>query len=223
MLDVRIQHQFGDFTLDVAFTAPPGLTAITGPSGAGKTSIINAVAGLFRPDAGEVRFQGELLFGPGVFVPPHKRRFGYVFQDARLFPHLTVRQNLAFGAWFAGGAAEMGRVVDLLGIGGLLARRPAALSGGEKQRVALGRALLAQPRMLLMDEPLASLDTARKDEILPYLERLRDAGTPVLYVSHAPDEVARLATTVIHIRDGHLAPADNEQRAPHDPAMSQKS
>jgi molybdate transport system ATP-binding protein len=116
-----------------------------------------------------------------------------------------VRQNLAYGAWFAGGAADMGRVVDLLGIGALLARRPAALSGGEKQRVALGRALLARPRMLLMDEPLASLDTARKDEILPYLERLRDAGTPVLYVSHAPDEVARLATTVIHMRDGHLA------------------
>ncbi len=203
MLEVRIMHRFGDFTLDVAFNAPAGLTAITGPSGAGKTSIINAVAGLFRPDAGEVRFQDEVLFGPGVWVPPHKRRFGYVFQDARLFPHLTVRQNLGFGAWFAGGG-EMGPVVDLLGIGGLLSRRPAALSGGEKQRVALGRALLARPRMLLMDEPLASLDTARKDEILPYLERVRDAGTPVLYVTHAGDEVARLATHVVHIADGRL-------------------
>jgi molybdate transport system ATP-binding protein len=211
MLDVRILHRFGDFTLDVAISAPSGLTAITGPSGAGKTSVINAVAGLFRPDAGEVRFQGDLFFGPGVWVPPHKRRFGYVFQDARLFPHLTVRQNLAFGAWFSGGAADMGGVVDMLGIGGLLSRRPAALSGGERQRVALGRALLARPRMLLMDEPLASLDTARKDEILPYLERVREAGTPILYVTHAADEVARLATTVIRIRNGRVADDDAGQ------------
>jgi molybdate transport system ATP-binding protein len=205
MLDVRILHRFGDFTLDVAFAAPAGLTAITGPSGAGKTSIINAVAGLFRPDAGEVRFQGEVLFGPGAWVPPHRRRFGYVFQDARLFPHLTVRQNLAYGAWFAGGARDMDRVVDMLGIGGLLARRPAALSGGEKQRVALGRALLMRPRLLLMDEPLASLDAARKDEILPYLERVRDLGTPVLYVTHATDEVARLATSVLRVAGGRVA------------------
>jgi molybdate transport system ATP-binding protein len=204
MLEVAITHRFGDFTLDVAFSAPVGLTAVTGASGAGKTSIINAVAGLFRPDAGTVRFQGEVLFGPGVWVPPHKRRFGYVFQDARLFPHLTVRQNLAFGAWFAGGGGDMGRVVDMLGIGALLARRPAALSGGERQRVALGRALLARPRMLLMDEPLASLDTARKDEIMPYLERVRDGGTPVLYVTHAADEVARLATHVVRIAAGRV-------------------
>jgi molybdate transport system ATP-binding protein len=205
MLTVAITHRFGDFTLDVAFTAPPGLTAITGPSGAGKTTIINAVAGLFRPDAGEVRFQDQVLFARGTWVPPHKRRFGYVFQDARLFPHLTVRQNLGYGAWFAGGAADTGQIVDLLGIGALLARRPAALSGGERQRVALGRALLARPRLLLMDEPLASLDTARKAEILPYLERVRDLGTQVLYVTHAADEVARLATHVIHIRDGRVA------------------
>jgi molybdate transport system ATP-binding protein len=205
MLDVRILHRFGDFTLDVAFTAAAGLTAITGPSGAGKTSIINAVAGLFRPDAGEVRFQGDLLFGPGTWVPPHRRRFGYVFQDARLFPHLSVQQNLRYGAWFAGGARDMGQVVDMLGIGGLLARRPSALSGGERQRVALGRALLSRPRMLLMDEPLASLDAARKDEILPYLERVRDEGTPILYVTHAADEVTRLATTVVRIEGGRLA------------------
>lgn len=204
MLEVRVQHRFGDFSLDVAFTAAAGLTAITGPSGAGKTSIINAVAGLFRPDAGEVRFQGDVLFGPGVWVPPHQRRFGYVFQEGRLFPHLTVRQNLRYGAWFAGGDAGFDRVVDLLGIGALLARRPAALSGGEKSRVALGRALLAQPRMLLMDEPLASLDMARKAEVLPYLERVRDAGTPVLYVTHAGDEVARLATQVVQIAGGKV-------------------
>jgi molybdate transport system ATP-binding protein len=204
MLDVRILHRFGDFTLDVAFTTAAGLTAITGPSGAGKTSIINAVAGLFRPDAGEVRFLGDVLFGPGVWVPPHKRRFGYVFQDARLLPHLSVRQNLRYGAWFAGGARDMGQVVDMLGIGGLLARRPSALSGGQRQRVALGRALLSRPRMLLMDEPLASLDAARKDEILPYLERVRDAGTPILYVTHAGDEVTRLATNVVRIADGRL-------------------
>jgi molybdate transport system ATP-binding protein len=222
MLDVRVLHRFGDFRLDVGFTAPGGLTAITGPSGAGKTSIINAVAGLFRPDAGEVRFHGQVLFGPGVWVPPHKRRFGYVFQDARLFPHLTVRQNLAFGAWFAGAGSDMGPVVDMLGIGALLARRPAALSGGERQRVALGRALLARPRMLLMDEPLASLDAARRDEILPYLERVRDSGTPVLYVTHAADEVARLATTVIRIRDGRVVGDDAGQVPAPDHAMFQK-
>ncbi len=205
MLTVAITHRFGDFTLDVAFSAPAGVTAITGPSGAGKTSIINAVAGLFRPDAGEVRYGDEVLFGPGVWVPPHRRRFGYVFQDARLLPHLTVRQNLAYGAWFAGGAQELGAVVDMLGIAPLLSRRPAALSGGERQRVALGRALLARPRMLLMDEPLASLDAARKDEILPYLERVRDLGTPILYVTHAGDEVERLATSVVRVQGGRLA------------------
>jgi molybdate transport system ATP-binding protein len=219
MLDLAITHRFGDFTLDVAFSAPAGLTAITGPSGAGKTSIINAVAGLFRPDAGEVRLQDQVLFGPGLWVPPHRRRFGYVFQDARLFPHLTVRQNLVYGRWFAGGAGDLAQVVDMLGIGGLLARRPAGLSGGERQRVALGRALLTQPRMLLMDEPLASLDTARKADILPYLERVRDLGTPILYVTHAGDEVARLATTVIHIRDGRVT---EQVSAGSDHAMPQQ-
>ncbi len=204
MLTVALRHRFGDFALDVAFTAPAGLTAVTGPSGAGKTSIINAVAGLFRPDAGEIRFHDEVLFAPGVWVAPHKRRFGYVFQEGRLFPHLTVRQNLRYGAWFAGADGDLDQVVDLLGIGALLARRPAALSGGEKQRVALGRALLARPRMLLMDEPLASLDAARKDEILPYLERVRDTGTPILYVTHAADEVTRLATAVIRVAAGKL-------------------
>ena len=145
----------------------------------------------------------------GVFVPKHRRRIGYVFQDSRLFPHLSVRRNLLYGRWFArgdgGAAADLASVVDLLGIGPLLERRPDSLSGGEKQRVAIGRALLAHPRLLLMDEPLASLDEARRAEILPYIERLRDeAGVPILYVSHSVAEVARLATTVVILTEGKV-------------------
>jgi molybdate transport system ATP-binding protein len=142
-------------------------------------------------------------------VPQHRRRIGYVFQEGRLFPHLTVRQNLLYGRWFAGGgetAGDLDRVIDLLGIGSLLERRPGRLSGGEKQRVAIGRALLAHPRLLLMDEPLASLDEQRKAEILPYIERLRDESkVPIVYVSHSIPEVARLATTVVLLSEGSVA------------------
>src|SRR5262245_15700357 len=177
-LAIDIQHRLGTFLLDARFATGDGLVALFGRSGAGKTSLVNAIAGLIRPDRGRVTLAGVPLVDTrrGIFVPRHKRRLGYVFQEGRLFPHLTVRQNLVYGRWFAPSAEhreDLDRVVDLLGIDRLLDRRPGRLSGGEKQRVAIGRALLAGPRLLLMDEPLASLDEARKAEILPYIERLR--------------------------------------------------
>ncbi len=212
MLDVAIEHRLGSFTLDIRFTSGSGLTALFGRSGSGKTSTVNAIAGLIRPHHGHIVVDGMVLLDTahGVFVPVHHRRLGYVFQEGRLFPHLTVRQNLLFGAWLAprrasAGPPRLDEVVELLGIGPLLGRRPGRLSGGEKQRVAIGRALLAQPRLLLMDEPLASLDAERKEEILPYLERLRDHGNvPIVYVSHAAAEVARLATTIVLVADGRV-------------------
>jgi molybdate transport system ATP-binding protein len=209
-LSVALTHAFAGFTLDLTFSAPTGVTALFGRSGAGKTTIAQAVAGLLRPDRGRVVVQDRVLLDTdrGVFVPPHRRRIGYVFQEGRLFPHLTVRQNLHYGRWFAKSAQgpdETGQVTDLLGLGNLLGRYPAALSGGEKQRVALARAILSRPQMLVMDEPLAALDDARKAEILPYLERLRDeVRLPVLYVSHSVAEVARLATTVVLIERGRM-------------------
>ena len=213
-LSLSLKSRIGQFTLDVALEAPAGLTALFGPSGSGKTSIINAVAGLLQPDQGRVVVGGVTLLDTAtqVSVPRHRRRIGVVFQDARLFPHLTVRQNLGYGGWFAAqgkpSVAEFDRIVALLNLGALLARRPHGLSGGEQQRAAIGRALLSQPRMLVMDEPLASLDEARKAEILPYLEQLRDgSGPPILYVSHALAEVARLATTVICIDQGKVTRA----------------
>ncbi|MGR3375188.1 molybdenum ABC transporter ATP-binding protein [Salipiger abyssi] len=210
-LDVAIRHSFGTFSLDIAFEAPPGLTVLFGRSGSGKTTIINAVAGLFRPYAGRIAIGERTLFDSAqrIWLPPHKRRLGYIFQDARLFPHLTVRQNLLYGRWFApksGPQEPLDNVVEMLGIGPLLARRPGGLSGGERQRVAIGRALLANPRLILADEPLAALDEARKAEILPYFERLRDeTSVPILYVSHAPAEVARLATSVVALQNGTVA------------------
>ncbi|TDH35978.1 molybdenum ABC transporter ATP-binding protein [Pseudohoeflea suaedae] len=209
-LAVSLKHRFGTFRLDVDFEAPAGVTALYGRSGSGKTTMVNAVAGLLKPDAGIVSVDGVTLtdINAGLFVPPHKRRIGYVFQEPRLFPHLSVRSNLIYGARFAGlqDEREFDRIVGLLGIGTLLDRRPSKLSGGEKSRVALGRAILSKPRLLLMDEPLAALDEARKAEILPYFERLRDeTGLPILYVSHSPAEVARLATTVVLVEDGRVA------------------
>ncbi|MGD9668977.1 MAG: molybdenum ABC transporter ATP-binding protein [Hyphomicrobiaceae bacterium] len=209
-LEISLAHGFGEFTIDVCFEAPTGITALFGRSGAGKTTVVNAVAGLLRPTHGRINVNGHSLLDTqaGIDVPIHRRRVGYVFQDARLFPHLTVLQNLQFGARFnptnrARGSLD--NVVDLLGIGHLLGRRPGPLSGGEKQRVAIGRALLSNPRILLMDEPLAALDEARKAEILPYLERLRDElDIPILYVSHAVPEVARLATTLVALSDGRV-------------------
>lgn len=222
-LEVQLAHHFGGFSLDLAFAAPPGVTALFGQSGAGKTSIVNAIAGLLRPDQGRISLDGTVLLDTAhsVAIPPHKRRIGYVFQEGRLFPHLTVRQNITYGAWFAGRSttADTARIVELMAIGALLARRPGTLSGGEKQRVALARAILSQPRMLLMDEPLSALDDARKAEVLPYLERLRDeTRLPILYVSHSAAEIARLATTVVLIDQGRLVLAGPAAQILSDPA-----
>lgn len=209
-LSVDITRRQGDFTLAVRFSTQRRVVALFGPSGAGKSTVVHAVAGLVRPDAGSIRVGGQVLFdaAAGIDVPPHRRRVGYVFQDARLFPHLSVRSNLFYGYRLTPSAertADPDAVIAMLGIAGLLARRPDTLSGGERQRVAIGRALLSSPRILLMDEPLASLDAARKAEILPWLERLRDTSdVPILYVSHSREEVARLCEEVVKIEDGRV-------------------
>lgn len=216
MIAVRVQKALGAFRLDAAFEAPAGVTAIFGRSGSGKTSVVNAVAGLLRPDAGQITVSGDPLFdaAQSMSVPTHRRRVGYVFQDARLFPHLSVAENLHYG-----GSYNAEQVIDVLGLTDLLDRRPAGLSGGERQRVALGRALMCDPRILLMDEPLAALDAARKAEILPYIERLRDSvKTPILYVSHDMSEVARLATTLVVMEAGQVVVAGPLGEVLSDPA-----
>jgi molybdate transport system ATP-binding protein len=209
-LRIDITHSLGGFTLDTCFEAGPGVTAIFGRSGAGKTTLINAVAGVIAPDSGRITFGDDTLFDVRTNVPPHKRQMGYVFQDARLFPHMSVAKNLDYAVRFAAQrpqGAPRNDVIELLGLGPLLSRAPHDLSGGEKQRVALGRALLSRPRALLMDEPLAALDAARKDAILPYLERLKSTAPalPILYVSHALDEVARLADNIVVLSQGKVA------------------
>jgi molybdate transport system ATP-binding protein len=209
-LSVAVEHQQGAFRLSAAFESGEGVTALFGRSGSGKTTLVSAIAGLLKPHSGRITLDGETLFdaGRGISVPARHRRFGYVFQEGRLFPHLTVRQNLLFSRLFDRGAhpaGEFGHIVELLSLGGLLARRPGDLSGGEKQRVAIGRALLARPRLLLLDEPLASLDIHRKGEILQYLEVLRDeVRIPMIYVSHSVEEVVRLAATMVLISDGKV-------------------
>lgn len=209
-LTVEARTRLGQFSLDVSFTSEQGVTALFGRSGSGKTSVIRMIAGLSRPDQGRIALDGDVMVDASrrVFLPPHKRRFGYVFQEARLFPHLDVRKNLNYGRWFApknGRPDNFDQVVELLGIDKLLERRPGRLSGGEQQRVAIGRALLSSPRLLLMDEPLAALDESRKSEVLPYLERLRDElGLPIVYVSHSVSEVARLADRVVLMKDGRI-------------------
>jgi molybdate transport system ATP-binding protein len=208
MIEVDLQKQLGTFALAARFTAPAsGVTALFGRSGSGKTSIVNMLAGLLAPDRGRIALDGEVLFASanGIDVPPEGRRLGYVFQEGRLFPHYSVRGNLTYGAR-RGGAIDFDAVVALLGLAPLLERRPGDLSGGEKQRVAIGRALLAQPRLLLMDEPLAALDAPRKAEILPFIERLRDElRIPIIYVSHAMDEIIRLADTLVLLSEGKVA------------------
>ncbi|MEM8848816.1 MAG: molybdenum ABC transporter ATP-binding protein [Pseudomonadota bacterium] len=204
MLEVAIRRVVGDFVLDVDLRASSGVTALFGPSGAGKTSVARCVAGLARPDAGRIALDGQVLFGEGVDMPPHRRGIGYVFQEARLFPHLDVRANLLYGA---PRGVDLGAVADMLDIVPLLDRRPGGLSGGEAARVAIGRALLRAPKLLILDEPLAALDARRRAAILPYLERLRGQGVPILYISHAIEEVARLATTLVLLRDGKVQAA----------------
>ncbi len=210
-MEISVQRKQGDFCLEAAFQgAESGVTALYGPSGAGKTSIVNMVAGLMRPDAGRIAINDLCLFDSKrkIDLPPEKRRIGYVFQDGRLLPHLSVASNLTYGM----NRTPMDRrfvaydqVVDLLGIGHLLHRRPAKLSGGEKQRVAIGRALLTSPAMLLMDEPLASLDAARKAEVLPFIIKLgNEFAIPILYVSHAMDEILNLASHMVMMEQGRV-------------------
>jgi molybdate transport system ATP-binding protein len=211
---VDIEKRLGDFSLAVRFEIGGGLTALFGPSGAGKTSVLNAIAGLLKPDRGLIEVGARTLFDSarGIDLAPEARRIGYVFQDGRLFPHLSVQRNLLYGfnrrprleRWI-----ELAPVVELLDIGRLLKRKPGTLSGGEQQRVAIGRALLAQPQALLMDEPFASLDQARRQEILPYVERLRDHfAIPILYVSHDLAEVTHLAHTIVHMSEGRVSTID---------------
>jgi molybdate transport system ATP-binding protein len=210
VLAVDVDKQLGALKLSVRFKAAGGATALFGPSGAGKTSVVNMIAGLLVPDRGSIAIDKTVLFDSarGINVPPHQRRIGYVFQEGRLFPHLSVRQNLDYGRRMSGRPRhekEFDRIVALLDIGQLLDRRPRLLSGGERQRVAVGRALLMQPRLLLLDEPLASLDVAHKREILPYLVRLRDdAAIPMVYVSHTAAELRRIATTVVRLDAGQV-------------------
>ncbi len=211
MIDADIIVRRAGFTLETAFTSDGGITALFGRSGSGKTTVLNAMAGLIRPDGGHIRLDGQTLFEAStrIFLAPHRRRIGLVFQDAQLFPHLSARQNLVYGRFFNRAARpklDFDVVVGVLGLEALLDRRPHALSGGEKQRVAIGRALLASPRLLLMDEPLAALDAPRKLEILPLIERVRDEmKVPILYVSHAVEEVARLAARVVVLEAGKVS------------------
>ena len=208
VLQVSIDYQAEVFRLRAEFEAAPGLTAFFGRSGAGKTTLINLIAGLSTPHAGRIAVGDDVLYdaASGTNLPPERRRVGYVFQEDRLFPHLSVRGNLSYGQRFrrpTTGCLGLDDVVELLELGELLERRPANLSGGERQRVAIGRALLSSPDILLMDEPLASLDSARKSQILPFIERLRDdTGIPIVYVSHAIDEVVRLADTMVILEKG---------------------
>ncbi len=201
--DIDVERRLGDATIALRFQSGQGLTALFGPSGAGKSSVLNMIAGLLRPDRGRIAVAGEVLFDSeaGVDLPPERRHAGYVFQDGRLFPHMRVRDNLRYGWKRAGGQArwmEFDEAVAFLGMGHLLDRWPRTLSGGEAQRVAIGRALLSNPRFLLMDEPLSSLDRARREEILAVIERLRDElKLPILYVSHDHAELERLASAII--------------------------
>jgi molybdate transport system ATP-binding protein len=210
MLAVDVEKRLGDMSIAARFESAAGVTALFGPSGAGKTTLINMIAGLVTPDRGKIALDDDVLFdsADGVDVPTHRRRIGYVFQEGRLFPHMSVAANLDYGRRMFGlphDDGERERVINLLDIGHLLERRPGKLSGGERQRVAVGRALSMRPRLLLLDEPLASLDAARKREILPYLVRLRDeARVPMVYVSHQAGELRRIATTVVRLSGGRV-------------------
>jgi molybdate transport system ATP-binding protein len=208
-LSFLLRHRFSSAHMDMAFDVPtPGVTVLFGPSGSGKSTIINAAVGLLRPDECRIVIDGQVLSdtASGIWLPPERRRMGLVFQDARLFPHMTVATNLRFGMRrVPQGPVRFDEVVELLGIGALLTRKPNTLSGGERQRVAIGRALLAQPHLLLMDEPLASLDSARKAEIMPYLIQMKTAlKLPILYVTHSIDEVTQLADSMVLVDAGQV-------------------
>lgn len=222
MLDVALKHRFADMALDLSFTAPEGVTALFGPSGAGKSSVIHAVAGLMRCQSARIVLNHRVLEDASTRLAPHRRRCAVVFQDARLFPHLTVRQNLLYGARYAPpGGLGLDQVVGLLGLRALLDRRPATLSGGEAQRTAIGRALLANPELLLMDEPLSALDAPRKAEILPFLESLAEARTcPILYVSHSLAEIARLAGQMVVLDKGRLVTQGTPEAVLSDPSLA---
>jgi molybdate transport system ATP-binding protein len=210
MLRIDVSKRLGEFAIEATFVSEGRVTGLFGASGAGKTSLVNMIAGLLRPDRGMISVDGETLDDTSArsHVPIHRRRIGYVFQDARLFPHIDVRQNLDYGRRMnrlGEDTAQRKRVIDLLDIGDLLDRRPGRLSGGERQRVALGRALLSRPRLLLLDEPLGSLDEERKEDILPYLVRLRDeAGIPMVYVSHDASEMRQLASRIVMLQRGRI-------------------
>jgi len=215
VLEVELTHRFGDFELSAAFSLEArGLVAVFGPSGSGKTSLINFIAGLLRPQHGRIVFNGKVLCDTraGIHAPPYRRHIGYVFQDSLLFPHLSVRNNLIYGnpGDEAGNSISFERVVEVLGIGDLLARQPHTLSGGERSRVALGRALLSQPQLLLMDEPLSSLDGARKQEVMTLIEQVRDQFmVPIIYVTHSVDEILRLAGNLVLMRAGRVIATGN--------------
>jgi molybdate transport system ATP-binding protein len=222
MLSIDVERRQGDFLITAKFRQTQiGVTALFGPSGAGKTSIVNMVAGLTKPDRGNIRINGITVFDSdkGIDLRPEKRRIGYVFQDGRLFPHLSVRSNLKYGMKLIPSSqrfVDFDQVVDMLGIEHLLERRPAKLSGGEKQRVAIGRALLTNPLMLLLDEPLASLDLTRKREILPFIQRMcKEFERPILYVSHDRNEILQLASQLVVLANGRViesAPVDTLQK-----------
>ncbi|HTC16891.1 MAG TPA: molybdenum ABC transporter ATP-binding protein [Steroidobacteraceae bacterium] len=211
MLEVSVRKQRGSFALAAQFALPtPGVIALFGRSGSGKSTLVSLISGLLQPDAGRIRLNGATLTDTthAIAVPPEQRHMGYVFQDGRLFPHLTVEGNLRYGERRSRGVPRIiafDEVVSLLGLEALLGRRPRRLSGGERQRVALGRALLSQPRLLLLDEPLASIDQARREEVLPYLEALRDRlSIPIVYVSHQFEEILQLATHVVLLAAGEV-------------------
>lgn len=205
MISIALEKVLGGINLNVDVELPNnGLTVFFGPSGSGKTSVVNLLAGLMTPDKGLIKIQDRVIFDSEnrISVPPYARRMGYIFQESRLFPHLTVNSNLRYG-YRDGHQIRFDEVVELLGIGHLLKRRPHHLSGGEKQRVAIGRALLTNPDLLLMDEPLSALDELRKAEIIPFIKRVRDEFyTPIVYVTHSTHEVESLANTVVMMKNG---------------------
>ena len=217
MIDVDVEQRFGAFELAVRFAVDAPIVGLFGASGAGKTSVVDAIAGIAKPARGAIVINGTRLFDSTqrIDVPPERRRIGYVFQDALLFPHLDVQSNLLYGQRLCPAAdrfIESARIIALLGLHALLERRPATLSGGERQRVAIGRALLAQPRILLMDEPLAALDVPRKREILTYIERLRDElHIPIVYVSHSVEEITRIADTIVVVANGRCTSVGDAQ------------